>query len=128
MESKDLFHFRLRFELKHSCNSFHLVLQGQGRKPVEAASLTAPCWCYPSPVQEPTNMRHFADLHNASLPTHSCVLPVKICWDSSMVEITRTVSCSCILEYKGAPTTVQRLYFNISKQKPHTLQNYILEK
>lgn len=34
-----------RFELKHSCESCHWVLQGQDRKPVEAAALTAPRWC-----------------------------------------------------------------------------------
>lgn len=73
-------------------------------------------------------MRHFADLHNASLPTHPRVLPGQICWDLSMVEITRAVSCSCILEYKEFPKTVQKLCFNISKQKPQTLQSYILEK
>lgn len=62
-------------------------------------------------------------------PSHtSSVQPVEISWDSPMAEITRAVSCSCILEYRESPTTVQSLYFNISKQKPQTLLNYILEK
>lgn len=39
------FHSNTRFELKHSCESCHLVLQSQDRKPVEAASLPALCWC-----------------------------------------------------------------------------------
>lgn len=48
--------------------------------------LSLHCAGVPSPVEEPSNMRHFADLHSASLPTHPCVLPVQICWDSLMVE------------------------------------------
>lgn len=117
------FQTNTRFELKHSCEPCHLVLQGQDRKPVEPASPGAP-----SSVQEPTSMRHSADLHNASLPTQPCVQPVNICWDSYTVKITRTVPCSCILEYRQFPMAVQRLCFNFSQQRPQTLQSYILEK
>lgn len=107
----------------YNCESCYLGLQWYDRILVGAVSLTAVCWCYPSLVQESTNMR---PTECQSPHTYMYAVSEDLLWFLHAEITKRIVSCFCILEYKESSKTVQRFYLKMGT--PNNTELHTREK